>query len=413
MSRIPEGYIFENKRNETLIKLPNSINEQVFNIQRLENCTVYILDVSSTIFVDNCNDCRFFVGPVTDSFFLRDSRNCECSVACKQMRVKNCNEVIFFLYSKSDPHIEASFDMKFAPYNFSYPNQREDFRRVGFNPNENRWCKVYDHSSSEGDGHFSLLPPNRFKKEEKKLDGLPSPDNPVPIPKQYGGDLAEDIVPGSISQNRPEVRALNRPEIAVNNVSENAQPKSPVRNEPMRNDPMRNGPMRNEPVRNEPVRTEAVNGKDDNKTDIMIFYEEGTGFSLGNIELPRQFSREELGKKITQYNDAGREYFTQWTEHIFAIFLAVIGFLVILLLMSLLKMSSEWSLPALGLFLVIIIGSLVAILVVQIIRVKKLENSWISAVQEISLQQNSQYFETKNSTIHAGLTSLTISISSP
>ena len=201
MSKILEAYTFHDRRGETLIKLPKTINEQVFNINKLEDCTVYILDITVSIYVDDCNNCHFYIAPVIDSFFIRNSNNCVCSVACKQLRVKNCNDATFFLYSVADPHIEASFDTKFAPYNFAYPNQHEDFKKVGFNTGENRWCKVFDHSSSSGDGHFSLLPPSQFKTEEKVLQGYGKPTNPVPIPKQYGGDKIEDIIPGSKLHN--------------------------------------------------------------------------------------------------------------------------------------------------------------------------------------------------------------------
>lgn len=368
MSKIPEGFIFENKRGETLMKAPNSIKEQVFNMKDLVECTVYILDISATIYIDNCVDCRFYVAPVTGSFYLRDSRNCVCSVACKQMRVKNCTNATFFLYSVSDPHIEKSFDMKFAPYNFAYPGQTDDFKRVGFDVKVNLWCKVFDHSSSEGDGHFSLLPPKEFKKEEKRLEGYGNPVNPVPIPQQYGGDLAENIVPGSKFQNKPE------------------------------------------PAHLEANRNEHVLENSNFEGDIQVFYDEKEGFVLGELELPRQFDREELRRKIMQYSDAGKEYYAQWSEHVFAIFLAVVGFLLLMVLMSVLKMSSEWSIPALGLFLVVVIGSLLIILILEIIRVKKIESSWKSAIEEIALQQNQQYFEGRGSTIAAGLTSITITV---
>ena len=276
MSNIPEEFIFKNKRKETLIKLPGSIKEQGFNIDKLDECEVYILDITDTIYIDNCNNCKFFIAPVKGSIFLRDSRNCVCSVACRQLRVKNWTDATFFLYSMSDPHIEQSFDMKFAPYNFAYPNQDIDFRKAGFDVNVNRWCKVYDHSGGNGEGHFSLLPPNQFQNCEKQLENYGFPVNPVPIPKQYGGELNEEIIPGS-------AKPLTSP------LTENLQAK---------------------PETAKPSLHEKTEVLDNNKETIFIYYQPLEGFDISeDLNLPNQYNRDELRRQVLMYNDASKEFY--------------------------------------------------------------------------------------------------------
>lgn len=83
---------------------------------------------------------------------------------------------------------------------------------------------------------------------------------------------------------------------------------------------------------------------------------------------------------------------------------------MILLIVSLLKMSSEWKAEAFGIFLALILISLIFILVLLIIKLKKTEKTWMATVADIVNQQNSQYFEARNSRISAGLSSLTITI---
>jgi Tubulin binding cofactor C len=382
MSQIPEEYIFKDRKGETLTKMPRSINEQVFNAQRLENCIVYILDVSETIYVDDCVDCTFYVAPVRGSFYIRDSRRCVCSVACKQLRTKNCTDVTFFLYSVSDPHIELSFDMKFAPYNFAYPNQHADFKRVGFNVNENNWCKVYDHNSNEGDSHFSLLPPNQFKNAEKKIDGAGAPVNPVPIPQQYGGKLQVEIIPGS--------KSLKVPEPAIE------KKKDPV-SIPNPKDAL--GPDEQD--------------KKNDQVAIQIYYDNNNGYELSNkdFEFP-QLDREGIKNYIKQYNETSKLFYPAWYEYMLAILLVVVGFLILLLFMSLLKMSSEWKLEALGLYLTLMCVSLLGFLIFLVYQMKKIEKEWIGRVSEIANEQNSSYFEGRNSKIIATMTTLTITISS-
>ena len=50
------------------------------------------------------------------------------------------------------------------------------------------------------------------------------------------------------------------------------------------------------------------------------------------------------------------------------------------------------------------------IVILQIVRIRKLQKEWISAIQEIANEQNSQYFERNSSKIVAELTSLIITI---
>ena len=196
MNKNPDAISFKDLKGQTLVKLPGSINSPVFNIENLNSCKVYILDISEAIYVDKCVSCEFYVAPVKVSFVMRHSQNSTCSVACRKLSVKNCTNFTFYLYCPSDPNIESSFDIKFAPYNFSYPKQDKDFQKVGFDPSNNRWCKVCDQSPSTG-VNFSLLPTNMFKKSEKMIDGNGTPINPVPIPQQYGGTLKTEIIPGS------------------------------------------------------------------------------------------------------------------------------------------------------------------------------------------------------------------------
>ena len=277
----------------------------------------------------------------------------------------------------SDPHIEQSFDMKFAPYNFAYPNQDIDFRKAGFDVNVNRWCKVYDHSGGNGEGHFSLLPPNQFQNCEKQLENYGFPVNPVPIPKQYGGELNEEIIPGS-------AKPLTSP------LTENLQAK---------------------PETAKPSLHEKTEVLDNNKETIFIYYQPLEGFDISeDLNLPNQYNRDELRRQVLMYNDASKEFYPVWAEYYFAIFLAVLGFLVILLIVSLLKMSSEWKAEAFGIFLALILISLIFILVLLIINLKKTEKTWMANVADIVNQQNSQYFEARNSRISAGLSSLTITI---
>ena len=111
MNKNPDAISFKDLKGQTLVKLPGSINSPVFNIENLNSCKVYILDISEAIYVDNCVSCEFYVAPVKVSFVMRHSQNSTCSVACRKLSVKNCTNFTFYLYCPSDPNIESSFDI--------------------------------------------------------------------------------------------------------------------------------------------------------------------------------------------------------------------------------------------------------------------------------------------------------------
>lgn len=52
----------------------------------LEGCNVYVLDHTSQILIDRCNNTNFYLGPVKSSVFFRDCENCTIHVACNQFR---------------------------------------------------------------------------------------------------------------------------------------------------------------------------------------------------------------------------------------------------------------------------------------------------------------------------------------
>ena len=70
----PKDYMFMNKSNETLLRLPGSVNGQQFVIENCKECDIFTLDHTATVTIDDCVDCRIFLGPVESSVFIRDSR---------------------------------------------------------------------------------------------------------------------------------------------------------------------------------------------------------------------------------------------------------------------------------------------------------------------------------------------------
>lgn len=154
------NYTFRNKKSEKLIKLPGKISGQPFDLSDLDQCEVILLDQCDQVQVDNLTNCHVFIGPCSESVFVRNCSNCTFTIACKQLRTRDCTDCTFGLYSLTDPIIETSSDMKFALFNGAYPGIHQHFADARLEPTNNHWSLVYDFNDPDKSGvNWSLLKP--------------------------------------------------------------------------------------------------------------------------------------------------------------------------------------------------------------------------------------------------------------
>jgi len=175
---------FKDREGEhDLVKEPNSLNGQPFDLHSLTHCTVKVLCWTSQVQVDELLNCKVFIGPCESSVFIRDCRNCEFTVACKQLRVRDCRDVTFHLFSMTDPVIETSTDLTFTPFNGAYTGLAEDFKKARLDPNDNHWRHIFDFNQDGCDGfgipdpHFELVE----KTEVFVVEEFGECSNPVPL----------------------------------------------------------------------------------------------------------------------------------------------------------------------------------------------------------------------------------------
>jgi hypothetical protein len=148
-----------------------------------------------------------------ESVFLRECKRCTFYLACKQLRTRDCEDCTIFLYTKTDPIIETSTRMSFGPFLGSCPRLSQAFRRANLDARHNHWRRVFDFNRGQADipePHWSILRTScrasarsaDGKGEGKKgfrswavscaaetewvpwsvpVDGLPEPENPVPL----------------------------------------------------------------------------------------------------------------------------------------------------------------------------------------------------------------------------------------
>ncbi len=132
-----------------LKKAPGSVSGQPFSILDCSHCTLALCDWSETVQVDRCTGVRVFIAASCESVFLRNLEGCEVTVACKQLRTRDCHNCTFYLYAKTEPVVEASSRCTFAPFNGACAGLREAFASAALEPNNNHWDRVFDFSKDD------------------------------------------------------------------------------------------------------------------------------------------------------------------------------------------------------------------------------------------------------------------------
>ncbi|GMI31154.1 hypothetical protein TeGR_g14947, partial [Tetraparma gracilis] len=175
-----------NRKKETLTKPVNSVQGQPFDIADCSDCTLVILDYSDMVQIDNTHGSKVFVAASSESIFVRDCSNCTFTIACKQLRTRDCKNCTFYLYSKTEPIIETSSEMKFAPFNGAFNGHHQAMLSANLIPEHNLWFAVYDFNDEARTGkNWRLL----SKSEE----------DPLWCPAGKAKSCCPRVAPGSIA----------------------------------------------------------------------------------------------------------------------------------------------------------------------------------------------------------------------
>ncbi|KAM3185486.1 hypothetical protein ACTXT7_006253 [Hymenolepis weldensis] len=131
--------------------MPNQINGQQFRIKNCKDSYLYVFDFVNTVTVDNCSNCTIVFGAVKTSYhpsiFIRYCNDCVILAACQQFRVRDSKNITAFIAAVSEPIIETSSSINFAPFQLSYPQLNVQFRAAGLNQFNCSYSSVHDFSA--------------------------------------------------------------------------------------------------------------------------------------------------------------------------------------------------------------------------------------------------------------------------
>nr|CUU97561.1 hypothetical transcript [Hymenolepis microstoma] len=149
-----------------------------------EDSYLYIFDYVNTVTVDNCSNCTIVFGAVKTSIFIRYSNYCAILAACQQFRVRDSENISAFIASVSEPIIENSRSIHFAPFLLSYPQVNVQFRSAGLNPFNCSYSSIHDFSSCGNtspnydfmdplsDAKNGVILPQHLDLTDRTIDGL-------------------------------------------------------------------------------------------------------------------------------------------------------------------------------------------------------------------------------------------------
>eukprot|EP00946_MAST-07B_sp_MAST-7B-sp1_P004666 g4666.t1 len=160
-------YSFKNlSGRKDLVKAPGSVNGQPFELKDLTDCEAQVLCWSSTVQVDRLKNCRVLIGPVESSCFVRNCEGCEFIMACRQLRTRDLKDCTFRLLAGTDPVIERSTGLTFAPFSGAYHGLRKHCSSAGLDPNDNHWRLIFDFNKGGSDGYG--IPDPHFRLDNNK-----------------------------------------------------------------------------------------------------------------------------------------------------------------------------------------------------------------------------------------------------
>ncbi|KAJ1437457.1 tubulin binding cofactor C-domain-containing protein [Ochromonadaceae sp. CCMP2298] len=192
-----EYYSFKNKVNESLIKLPGTIDGQGFDIADCENSTLVVLDHSEQVQVDALKNCKVWISACSSSIFIRECENCTFYTCCRQLRLRDVKNCVFYIFSQAEVHIEFSTGLQFAPFNGSYPEHLAHIKAANLDLTHNMWYDVYDHNDpGKTRANWSLLPDSLYEPL-----WFPSTPCDLAVPRTAAGGVPKPVQEGENMQS--------------------------------------------------------------------------------------------------------------------------------------------------------------------------------------------------------------------
>ena len=150
----------ENKKLETIYFKYGDINGSDVCLSNLINCTISICDNIGALRMNNIKHCIIITGPISSSLHVEYIEKSTINSIMRQCRIHYCKDTKFYIHVNSQPVIEYSDNVQFAPYNVKYKELNKNWEKSNVDKNINQWDNVKDFNwfKQQQSPHWSIIP---------------------------------------------------------------------------------------------------------------------------------------------------------------------------------------------------------------------------------------------------------------
>ena len=142
----------KDQTGEHIVRKPGTMNGAQCIISDCTDCTIYILDHTSTVSIDRCKNCHIFIGPCDSSTFVRDCHDSNFIIATRQLRTRGCKNNAILLYCGTEPVIEKTKKLRLGCFQGNYFDLNKQLDTCALSPYHNLWHQVHDFTPGNGTG---------------------------------------------------------------------------------------------------------------------------------------------------------------------------------------------------------------------------------------------------------------------
>jgi len=115
------GEVWDKLQDKTIIRGPGELSGRDVTLQDMQGCRIVLLDRIGALRCQRLRGCEILVGAVSSSALLYACQQCVVTVASKQLRLHDSEEILLHLHTLSGPVIEHSRRILVAPFDLTYP----------------------------------------------------------------------------------------------------------------------------------------------------------------------------------------------------------------------------------------------------------------------------------------------------
>jgi len=138
---------FSNKTNSYLTSQDLKDTTKDVYLTDLESCVIDLVNIKFDIAIlqmNRINNCIVFVNPIKSSMIIDNCNNCYFILACHQFRMHDSKNIDVYLHCNSHPIIEDCSSIRFTKYELPVNNIEELFKIADIDIEKNQYDLVED-----------------------------------------------------------------------------------------------------------------------------------------------------------------------------------------------------------------------------------------------------------------------------